>query len=128
MTVLLHEKEFSRKAFVKGGGALIVGFSLAGSAFAAKARAADSPFASNGPYDQFQIDSWITINADNTASIKSGSISQGTGSTTGILMIAAEELDMDLSQVAHVQSDTNVTPDTGPKLASNTIKNAGLGV
>ena len=27
MTGLLHEKEFSRKTFVKGGGALIVGFS-----------------------------------------------------------------------------------------------------
>ena len=31
MTGLLHEKEFSRKSFLKGGGALIVGFSLAGS-------------------------------------------------------------------------------------------------
>ena len=121
-------KEFSRKSFVKSGGALIVGFSALGAGLVGKAQAADSPFASNGPYDQFQIDSWITINADNTASIKSGSISQGTGSTTGILMIAAEELDMDFSQVSHVQSDTNVTPDTGPKLASNTIKNAGLGV
>jgi CO/xanthine dehydrogenase Mo-binding subunit len=129
MTGLLHEREFSRKAFVKGGGALIVGFSVAGAGLGAKtAKATDSPFASNGPYDQFQIDSWITINADNTASIKSGSISQGTGSTTGILMIAAEELDMDLGQVVHVQSDTDVTPDTGPKLASNTIKNAGMGV
>jgi len=97
MTEML-KKEFSRKSFVKGGGALIVGFSVLG-AFAGKAQAADSPFASNGPYDQFQVDSWITINADNTASIKSGSISQGTGSTTGILMIAAEELDMDMSQV-----------------------------
>src|SRR5262245_4850395 len=64
MTGLLHEREFSRKSFLKGGGALIVGFSLAGAAGKA-ATAADSPFASNGPYDQFQVDSWITINADN---------------------------------------------------------------
>ena len=27
MTGFMHEKEFSRKSFVKGGGALIVGFS-----------------------------------------------------------------------------------------------------
>jgi nicotinate dehydrogenase subunit B len=125
MSVL--EKELSRKTFVKGGGALIVGFSLLGSALA-KAQGADSPYASNGPYDQFEVDSWITINADNTASIKSGSISQGTGSTTGILMIAAEELGMDVSQVEHVRSDTNVTPATGFKAASNTITNAGPGV
>jgi CO/xanthine dehydrogenase Mo-binding subunit len=122
------EKELSRKTFVKGGGALIVGFSLLGSALAAKAQGADSPYASNGPYDQFQVDSWITINADDTASIKSGSISQGTGSTTGILQIAAEELGMDFGQVAHVKSDTNVTPETGTKAASNTITNAGPGV
>ena len=40
MTGLMHEKEFSRKSFLKGGGALIVGFSLIGSAIAGKAQAA----------------------------------------------------------------------------------------
>ena len=34
LTTTLHEKEFSRKSFLKGGGALIVGFSLAGAALA----------------------------------------------------------------------------------------------
>jgi nicotinate dehydrogenase subunit B len=128
MTGFMHEKELSRKTFLKGGGAMIVGFSVLGSALAGKTSAADSPYASNPP-DQVQIDSWLTIHADNTASINSGSISQGTGSTTGILMIAAEELDMDFSQVSHVQSDTATTPDTGNKSASNTIKaGAGRGV
>jgi nicotinate dehydrogenase subunit B len=36
-------------------------------------------------------------------------------------MIAAEELDMDLSQLSIVQDDTDVTPNTGQKDASNTI-------
>ena len=35
MTGFLHEKEFSRKKFLGGGGALIVGFSVAGNATAA---------------------------------------------------------------------------------------------
>src|SRR2546423_925236 len=49
MTGFMHEKEFSRKTFVKGGGALIVGFSVLGSALAGKASAAGGdPFASNG--------------------------------------------------------------------------------
>ena len=52
MTEMLN-KEFSRKTFVKGGGALIVGFSVLGAGTAGKAHAADSPFASNGPPDQF---------------------------------------------------------------------------
>ena len=37
MTGFLHEKEFSRKTFVKGGGALIVGLSFAGGAGKAQA-------------------------------------------------------------------------------------------
>ena len=32
MTGLMHERELSRKSFLKGGGAMIVGFSLAGAA------------------------------------------------------------------------------------------------
>lgn len=130
MTGLLHEKEFSRKSFVKGGGALIVGFSLLGSAFAGRASAADDPFASNG-VDQFQVDSWIVINADNTATLKTGGIRQGTGSDTGVLMIAGEELDMDMSQLGFVMADTGgagATPNTGRHSASNTIKNTGAGV
>ena len=129
MTGCLHEREFSRTTFLKGGGALIVGFSIAGAALAGRAQAAESPYASNGPFDQYQIDAWIVINADNTASIKSGAIFQGTGAATGILMIAADELDMDMSQMRHVDDDTDVTPDTGPKDASNTIiGGAGRGV
>ena len=42
MTEMLN-KEFSRKAFVKGGGALVVGLSLAGAAQAANDPKAASP-------------------------------------------------------------------------------------
>ena len=124
----MTSREFSRKSFVKGGGAMIVGFSVLGAGLAGKARAADSPYASNGPFDQFQVDSWIQINADNTASIKTGGIRQGTGSDTGLLMIAGEELNMEMGQLIFVDADTNVTPDSGKHSASNTIKNAGPGV
>jgi isoquinoline 1-oxidoreductase beta subunit len=124
MTGFLHEKEFSRKSFVKGGGALIIGFSVLGSALAGKASAAESPYASN-PIDQFAIDAWITIHADNTAAIKTGGIKQGTGSDTGLLMIAGEELDMGMSQLEFVIADTGVTPDTGSHTGSNTILNSG---
>jgi len=41
MTGFLHEKEFSRKTFVKGGSALVVGLSFAGAA--GKAQAAEKP-------------------------------------------------------------------------------------
>src|SRR4051812_6169640 len=63
------EKQFSRNAFVKGGGALVVSFTVAGAVLGGKARAADPhPYTSYGPADSSQIDSWLAINADNTAS------------------------------------------------------------
>ena len=65
MTGLLHEKEFSRRSFIKAGGMLIVGFSLAGSGLAGKASAA--PTAAGYLPNPNQIDSWLTIGADNTA-------------------------------------------------------------
>ncbi len=126
MTGLLHEQEFSRKTFLKGGGALIVGFSLAGVALSGKAQAAGtslSPFGS--PFiDPTQVDSWIVINPDSTATILSGAIQQGTGSDTAILQIAGEELGLEMSQLSNAPYDTTTTPNTGNKSASDTINGA----
>ena len=51
MTGLLHEKEFSRKSFVKAGGALVIGFSALGALGAGKAKGAtgNTPFSQRGP-------------------------------------------------------------------------------
>jgi CO/xanthine dehydrogenase Mo-binding subunit len=134
MTGFLHEKAFSRKSFVKGGGALIVGFS-AGAALAGRASAVDSPFSSNGgmPSDGAnpgttplnQVDTWVSINADNTALIKTGRVELGQGNTTGLLLIAAEELDMDMSQLTFARNDTNTNPDTGLTAGSSSIATVG---
>ena len=111
MTEILN-KEFSRKSFVKGGGAMVVGFSLAGAVVGAKAtKAATDPYASAGPFDAQAIDAWLTVHADNTVTLRPQIIELGQGSLTGVLMIAAEELDVDLSQMRHsINNDTNVTP------------------
>ena len=124
MTGLLHERELSRKRFVKAGGALIVGMSVAGVG-AKAAKAADSPFASNGPPDLGQVDSFLAIHANNTATILTGRVEIGQGSTTGLLMLAAEELDMDMSQLIFARHDTNITPNTGGTFGSTSISSAG---
>jgi nicotinate dehydrogenase subunit B len=111
MTGFMHEKEFSRKSFVKGGGALIVGFSTIG-AVAGKAQAANglTPFAKRTPADflpdQAQIDSWITLTADNTVIVTHGETELGHGTPTGVLMVVAEEMNMNMNQMsfAHVES------------------------
>jgi hypothetical protein len=55
---------------------LVVGFSLADVAGKA-ATAAQSPFASNARYDPYAIDSFITVHADNTVTLKSGRVELG---------------------------------------------------
>src|SRR5476649_274464 len=107
MTGLMHEREFSRGRFLKGGGALIVGFSTLGAVLGAgSATAASNPtFESNGPFDSQQIDSWLTVHADNTTSMKLGMVELGQGSPTGLLLVAAEELNMDFSQMAMISND-----------------------
>ncbi len=120
MTGLLHEKEFSRNTFLKAGGALVVGFSFAGSLLAGKAAAAPPTAAGYLP-DLSQVDSWLSINADNTATLKTSQIETGNGITTGFLMVAAEELNMDMSQMHYARQDTWVIASTGGEGGSNAI-------
>ena len=110
---------FSRRELLKSGGALIVGFSLTGSAGQIAQAAARGDKA--GPPDPLQVDSWIAIHADNTATLYFGKCELGQGNMTGLLQIAGEELDMDLSQLRSVRLDTNVTPDQGATSASSSI-------
>jgi CO/xanthine dehydrogenase Mo-binding subunit len=112
----------SRRAFAKAGGALVIGASAL--RLAPFSRAA-SPFSSAGPPDPVQADSYLAIHADNTASVKSGRVELGQGSTTGLLLLVAEELDMDVDQLAFVRHDTDVTPNTGGTFGSSSIAIAG---
>ena len=127
MTDLFTDKTFSRRSFLKGSGALVVGFSVAGTAVAGKAQAADAPTRGlvAGPPDPNAVDSWIQINPDNTATIFFGKVELGQGSTTGLLQIAAEELDLTMDQVGLVRHDTNVTPDQGNTAGSQSIQTGG---
>jgi CO/xanthine dehydrogenase Mo-binding subunit len=113
------EFPFSRRALLKSGGALIVGFSLAGNIAQSAQAAARGDEA--GPPDPLQVDSWVTIHPDNTATLYFGKCELGQGNMTGLLQIAGEELDMDLSQLTSVRLDTNVTPDQGATSASSSI-------
>ena len=115
----------SRRAFVKGGGALLVALGSGGPGFARPAGAAVDPFASSGPTDPMESDSYLALLADNTALVKTGRVELGQGSMTGLLLLAAEELDMNVSQLTFVRQDTNVTPDTGGTFGSSSIAEAG---
>ncbi len=129
MTELLSERkidqalatEFDRKKFLKGGGALVIGFSVAGSLVAGKASARS---AAAGPPDAAKIDSWVVIHEDNTATIAFGKINI-TGTPTGLLQIAAEELDLSFPQVKEQRVDTDLSPNQGFTAGSNGISAGG---
>jgi nicotinate dehydrogenase subunit B len=135
MTGFMHEKEFSRKSFIKGGSAVVAGLSVAGAGLAGKASAASS--AGYLP-DATQLDSWITVNPDNTINLKMSQIEVGNGITTGFLVVLAEELDTDLSQMHYGQShydsagfnsntivDTWIVTSTGGEGGSNAMSGQG---
>jgi nicotinate dehydrogenase subunit B len=111
----------TRRDVLKGSGALIIGFSLAGPT--SVAAAADG--AAGGPPDPSFIDSWIAVHADNTATVFLGKCELGQGATTGLLQIAGEELDLDVIQLATVRLDTTVSPNQGATTSSSSIHRGG---
>ncbi|HTK12786.1 MAG TPA: molybdopterin cofactor-binding domain-containing protein [Xanthobacteraceae bacterium] len=118
-------KSSSRRDVLKGGGALIIGFSMGGAALGAPAGSGTTRGAAAGPPDPRAVDSWIAIHSDNTATIYYGKCELGQGNTTGMLQIAGEELDLAMSQLRTVRLDTNVTPDQGATSSSSSIERGG---
>ncbi len=120
MTGFMHEKELSRKSFLKGGGALVVGFSaLAGTAGKAQAASGNTPFTARTPADFLpnlqSVDSWLAITPENKVIVTHGE-TEFAGTPTGILMLVAEELnitDMNMMIYAHPETWLNATGGGG---------------
>lgn len=113
----------SRRSVLKGG-ALIVGFNIAGP-LTSPLLDSVAPSAAAATPDPELLDSWIAVHADNTATVFMGKVELGQGTTTGMLQIAAEELDLAMSQVSAARVDTDVTPNQGPAVASLSIMDNG---
>ncbi len=123
MTGLLHENEFSRKDFLKGSGALIVGFSMAGSALASSASAAAPSPAGYLP-DVTQVDSWLSIGTDGVATLRTSQVEVGNGVTTGLLQVFGEELNLPMSMVRHAHWDTYQLVNSGSTGGSTGIQSS----
>jgi nicotinate dehydrogenase subunit B len=115
------EKPHSRRDFLKGSGALIVAFTVPLGAGATRARAATAAI---GPalIDATQVDSWIVVGQDGRVRVHVGKVELGTGLRTAQMQIAADELDVPLTSIDLLESDTWVTPDQGTTSGSQSIK------
>ena len=114
---------FPRRDFLKAGGALLVGLTFAPRVDAQQpvGGALGGPFTPNPE----QLDTWIAIHADNTATIFLGYVELGQGNSTALLQIAAEELDLDMSQVSAARVETGKSPNQGGTNASASINRGG---
>ncbi len=95
-----------RRGFLKSAGLMIVGFA-----------AQSSPAAeSAGPYpdlDFRQLDSWIVIHENNTATFYVGKTDLGQGTGTGFRQLMSDELDIAFDQTACIMGNTDITVDQG---------------
>jgi nicotinate dehydrogenase subunit B len=101
----------TRRTFIKGSGALVVGLSVPTAFTAGSARAAGP----SNSLDPSQLASWLEIRADNTILMRTGIAEMGQGSVSGSYkQIVAEELNVPFEAITTVVfGDTDRTPDGG---------------
>ena len=107
--------QISRRDALLGSGALIVSFALAGSPTGAQAQRSAKPLALT------EVDSFLAIDKTGKVTVYSGKVDLGTGITTALRQIVADELDVSMNRIDLVQGDTLLTPDQGKTWASVTI-------
>ncbi|MEO8307725.1 MAG: molybdopterin cofactor-binding domain-containing protein [Pseudomonadota bacterium] len=120
-----HGTTLARREFLAGSGALVVGFSLAGCVSpgggqkaAAKGLRAPTP----GPPDAKQVDTWLAIHPDSTATLYTGFAELGQGNTLALMQVAAEELDLDMDQIFTAPLDTDISPNQGGTYSSASVQ------
>ena len=107
MKKILTSVPLKRRSLLKAGGALIINFNFQTASFGQNQSLAA------GPPDPEQIDSWIAIHQDNSATVFIGFAELGQGCSTALLQVAAEELDLSRSQVSTIGLDTHIPPNQG---------------
>ena len=117
----------SRRGFLKGSGLLVVGFSAA--AVVGPLGCGSAPEGAvaqiGGPYpdpDFRQLDAWIVIDEDSTATFYVGKTDCGQGTGTAFRQMMCDELDIAYDQTSLVMGSTDVTVDQGGSGGSDAIQ------
>jgi nicotinate dehydrogenase subunit B len=126
----IEEVLSSRRDFLKTSGLFVVtvGAAAAGVPLLMQQGGAASPQAA-GPYpdpDYKQLDSWIVIHENNTATFYVGKTDCGQGTGTAFRQMMADELDIAYDKTACIMGSTDVTVDQGGSGGSDAIQTDGL--
>ena len=104
-----------RRGFLRSAGLLAVSFGAYAGGWAREADAQSSGAAQGpGPYpdpDFRQIDSWIVIHEDNTATFYVGKTDPGQGTGTGFRQLMSDELDIAFERTTCIMGSTDITVD-----------------
>ena len=119
--------KISRRAVLRGTGALVLSFSLSPGAW---------PYAGSGPQSARPklrgnlgrnplLDAWIRVDADGHVTAFTGKAELGQGIKTALLQVVAEELEVPFEQVSLVTADTSRTADEGYTAGSHSVQDSG---
>jgi len=114
----------SRRGFLQSSGALVVTLSLG----ATPAGRVLAQAAAAGPYpdpDYLELDTWIVIHPDNTATFYVGKTDGGQGTGTAFRQMMSDELDIAYDKTALVMGTTDITPDQGGSGGSDGVERDG---
>ena len=123
---LAEPQRTSRRGFLAGSGALTITLGLG--ALPGTRTLAQTPPAAAGPYpdpDFLQLDTWIVIHPDNTATFYVGKTDGGQGTGTAFRQMMCDELDIAYDQSRLVMGCTDTTPDQGGSGGSTSVERDG---
>jgi CO/xanthine dehydrogenase Mo-binding subunit len=109
----------SRRDFLEQSGVLAVAFCFGDRLFGSNLLTLSAAPPAN------QLDSWLVIASDGSITVFSGKVELGTGVSTALRQIVAEELDVPLARITWVQGDSDRTVDQGSTVGSQTVKRGG---
>jgi nicotinate dehydrogenase subunit B len=115
----------SRRELLQGSGALVISLTIPvmrGAARAAQAAAATGPWPDP---DFLQLDTWIVIHPDNTATFYVGKTDGGQGTGTAFRQMMCDELDIAYDKTSLVMGSTDITPDQGGSGGSDAVERDG---
>jgi CO/xanthine dehydrogenase Mo-binding subunit len=119
----LEKRHPTRREFFRTSGLLAVSIGVSTTA-GPRAEAQPSP----GPYpdpDFRQLDSWIVIHEDNTATFYVGKTDCGQGTGTAFRQMMADELDIAYANTTCIMGSTDITVDQGGSGGSDAIQTDG---
>lgn len=107
----------NRRSFLKGAGLFAVSFGMDAGALLTDANAqTTAQNGAAGPYidpDYHQLDSWIVIHQNNTATFYVGKTDCGQGTGTGFRQLMSDEIDIAYDRTTCIMGSTDNTVDQG---------------